>query len=287
MRKIAILIGLCCIGVGLYFGYIRKPEVDRGVRILPGIEFVFTRDENAADYYAKAYHSMSRRAADDRDLKSLTSQERKWFMLGTSCRRSSWYPEHSAHITDPMDAFPQLKYLRGLGRLMSEEGRAAARKGNVQKAMHVWRRVAVLGWHTESEQECITQVLVGIAIEMIAHDEFIKHYREHGNTKEVRRYENSRQRLRDRAQEFHELTDHESRDDYRRVKRIAISHKSAMWRKEACTGLTYHCVKVDPSLRQDALATVRRVASQDPDPVVRQTAANAIPYLLGQKALPE
>lgn len=286
MRKIAILVGLCCIGVGLYFSFIRKPEVGRRVRILPGIEFVFTRNENAADYYAKAYRSMSRRAADDRDLKSLTPDEGRWFMLGTSCRDSSWYPEHSPHITDPMGAFPQLKYLRGLGRIMAEEGRSVEREGDAEKAMDIWKRVAVLGWHTDREQETMLQVLVGIAIEAIAYDEFIRHHREHGNTQETQRYEGFKQRLRRRSKELTSSLNIATAIDFHRVKKTAVSHRFAFVRKDACGVLTYYCATKDPSVRQDVVVTLTEISREDADPLVRKTAANWLPYAQGKKSLP-
>lgn len=191
MRKAIFLVAICCVGVGVYFGFIHNPPARRsgqGARIIPGIEFAFTRDGNAADYYAKACDSLSRRSEGNRMPESLTRQEREWFMLGTSCRRSSWYPEHAPHIVDPWYAVPQLQYLRGLGRTMAEEGRSAAKSGDVKKAMDNWKRVAVLGWHTEREEECVLQVLVGIAIESIAYREFtrLSRARRHGTSPAIR-----------------------------------------------------------------------------------------------------
>ena len=84
-----------------------------------------------------------------------------------------------------------------------------------------------------------------------------------------------------------ELTRLESPAYYRRVKRIALSHKPAMWRKEGCCCLAYYCITRDPSLQQDAVATLNRISREDPDPSVRQTALNLIPYVLGQKSWPE
>ena len=282
MRKFIIFVALCCIFVGVYFGFIHKPHV----RILPGIEVVFTRDGNAADYYAKACATMSRRATDDRDIDTVTSDERKWFMLGTSCRWSSWYPEHYPHITDPNDKLPQYRYLRGLGRIMAGEGRSAEKEGDVKKAMDMWRRVAVLGWHTEKEEECLIQVLVGIAIEAIAYNEFIRYYRERGDSDQAGRYKAFEERLRSRTKEFQKLTTLETVAGYHQVKGIALSHKSTLWRKEACGGLLYYCLLRDSSLRHDAAAALTKIAQNDPDPVVRETARNAIPYALGEKSFP-
>jgi hypothetical protein len=287
VKKVVVFVAVCCIAVGVYFGYIRKPPAPgtgRRVEIIPGIEFVFTRDENAADYYAKACESMSRRATDDRKMESLTPQEREWFMLGTSCRRCSWYPEHYAHVTDQMARLPQMQYLRGMGRIMSLEGRSAEKRGNLKAAMDIWKRVAVLGWHTETEEECLIQVLVGVAIEQIAYDELIRHHRERSDVQQAQRYEAFKQRLRDRSKEFRALAP-ENLAGYQRTRTMAVSHGSALWRKEACGAVAFYCIVRDTSLRQDAAATLARVSREDRDRLVRETARNLIPYVLGQKQL--
>jgi hypothetical protein len=290
VRKAVFLVAICCVGVGVYFGFIHNPSArrsGRGTRIIPGIEFAFTRDENAADYYAKACDSLSRRSQGNRMPESLTRQEREWFVLGTSCRRSSWYPEHAPHIVGAGYAGPQLQYARGLGRIMAGEGRSAEKSGDVKKAMDIWRRVAVLGWHTEREEECVLQVLVGIAIESVAYKEFARYYRERGDTERARRFEDFDQLLHDRTQEFKKLSNLKSAEDYSRIKGYVLSHKSTLWRKEACMSLAYYCGSVDKSVREDAAATLRAVSGQDRESVVRETARNMIPYALGQKALPQ
>jgi len=283
LRRLIVVVAVCCIGIGLYFGFIHKPPISERVRILPGIEFVFTRDENAADYYAKACESLSRRTTDEHKPECLTSQERKWFIRGTSCRRSSWFPEHYPHLTDPNDKLPPLARIRDLGKLMAAEGQSAEKGGDVKKAMDIWKRVAVLGWHTEGEEESLVHVLAGIAIETTAYDEFIRHYREGGDTAEAERYGGFKQRLRSRTDEFRKLIIRRSAD-YPRVKSIALSHKSSLWRKEACGSLATSIAQ-SPSLRRDAVTTLTKVSRDDPDPLVRETARNLIPYVLGQKSL--
>ncbi len=289
MKKPIVFVAVCCIGVGLYFSFVYRPPetgTGRGTRVIPGVQFVFTRDENAADHYAKACESMSRRAADDRDLKSFTSQERKWFMLGTSCRQVSWYPEHFKPVTDPTESLPPLKYLRGLGRLMAAEGRAAEKRGDVKRALDIYRRIAVLGWHTDSQEELLLQSLVSIAIEAIAYDQLIRYYRESGNSAEARRYEGFKQLLRRRSEELTKFGHVESLADCSRLKDVALSHKSALFRKEACGILAFYCITRSPSLRQDTAAVLTRVSREDADPRVRDTARNLIPYVLAQKILP-
>ena len=284
MRKFVILLALSCIGIAVYFGFIRKPLVSERVRILPGIEVVFTRDENAADYYAKACESLRRRYEGDRHPESLTPEEREWFMLGTSCRRSSWYPEHYPHVTAPGGKLPQLRYQRALGRIVGREGRSAEEDGDVKRAMDIWKRIAVMGWHLESEEECLLQVFTGIAIEELAYLEFIRYYRERGDMNQARRYQGFKRRWRDsyRSKELQKVLIN-SAADYPRVKNIALSHESPMFRKEACTSLAHPEVVRNPSLRQDAITTLRRISSEEPDPLVRETARNMIPYVLGQK----
>ncbi len=305
MRKLVIFVALCCIGVAVHFGFIRKPPVGERVRILPGIEVVFTRDENAADYYAKACESLSGRyigpygkdgrIVTDHEPESLTPEERKWFMLGTSCRRSSWYPEHSPHITDPADQAAERANRvpgthRALAFYMMREGRSAEEAGDVKTAMDIWKRMAVFGWHTESEEEYLTLVLVGMAIEEMAYREFIRHYRERGDMDQARRYEGFKQRLRahnrERYADLRTIMGLKGTAYWRRMQSIALSHESAMMRKEACMLLAHPDVVRNPSLRQDAVTTLRRISSEDPDPLVREMARNMIPYVLGQKALP-
>lgn len=104
---------------------------------------------------------------------------------------------------------------------------------------------------------------------------------------QARRFEGFDQRLRDRTQEFKKLSDLKSAEDYRRIKGYVLSHRSALWRKESCMSLAHYCGNVDKSAREDAAATLRAVSNQDPDSVVRETARNMIPYVLGQKALPQ
>ncbi len=199
MKKLIIFVAISCICMGVYFGFICKPAVKKGNSrgdILPGIEFVPGRDENAADYYVKALASLRSRTEGGGKPESLTREERQWFMLGTNCRWSSFYPEHYPHVTDGGGDTLHQTYLRHIARLMVNEGRAAEEDGDVKRAMDIWRGVAVFGRHLESEKESTIQVLVGVAVEKLAYEEFVRYYRERGKIEEARRYETLIERLR-------------------------------------------------------------------------------------------
>ena len=58
----------------------------------------FTMDEDAGEHYARMIQSFLRRKSAGESPKSVTDDERRWFMLGTSCRKCNLYPEPFQHI---------------------------------------------------------------------------------------------------------------------------------------------------------------------------------------------
>jgi len=87
VKNVLIFLGVCLIGVGVYFGFIHKPPSEKAgdeVEIIPGIKVKFTRNEDAREYYGKMMRSFLARRTDNENGKNLTEHDRKWFMLGTS-----------------------------------------------------------------------------------------------------------------------------------------------------------------------------------------------------------
>ncbi|MDP2898688.1 MAG: hypothetical protein Q8Q12_19285 [bacterium] len=87
MKNVLIFVAICLIGVGVYFGFIHKPSVQRAgdeVEIIPGIKVKFTRNEDAGEYYGRMMRSFLARRTGSENRKNLTEHDRKWFMLGTS-----------------------------------------------------------------------------------------------------------------------------------------------------------------------------------------------------------
>lgn len=282
MRKMAAAMAVCAIALGIYVGFLHKPpRASRGQRetVLPGIEVEFSREGNAADFYFKACESLSRLASEGKMPNYLTPEERRWFMLGTSCRRSSFYPEHYPHPTEEVP-MPQLVFQEHLARLMIREGRSAEETGREADALDIWKRVAVFGWHLETEEEGMIQVLTGIRIEFMAYDELARYHREHGDADEASRYEGFVQARRDELADWRKVSRLESEADYQRIKQIALSHKSALYRKQACFDMDREWVAAHPSLFDDIISWLTEVSRQDPDPLVREVARNRIAYLL-------
>jgi hypothetical protein len=286
MRKIIVLVASAAVVVAVVAFLLerrtRRSPLGPG-KIIPGITHVFTRKGNAADYYAKALDSLSRRTAKTKLPEYATQREREWFTQGTECQYCSFYPEFYRHVTDNVE-MPQLVFQKHLAQLMIGHAREAERKGDYDAALSIYTRVGVFGWHIEAEEECLIEVLTGIQIEFLAYQQLARYYEERSDREEARRYESILEKRRNKLAEWRSFMRLESESDYARIKGMALKHRSAFWRKEACAMLADPWVKARPQLAQDAIAVLTEISNKDPDKYVRDTARSRIAYLAGKKA---
>lgn len=286
MKKIVVIVACVAIIVGVV-AFLLEKRTSKGPpdsrELIPGITHVFRQKSNAADYYAKVLDSLSCRTANAKLPAYATQQEAQWFTEGTDCQHCSFYPEYYPHVTDNVE-MPQLVFQKHLGQLMILRGRQAERSRDYEGALRDYRRVAVFGWHIETEEECLIQVLTGIQIQFLAYEELARYYKEHSDADRAARYEAILEKRRNKLAEWRSLTRLQTESDYARIKNMALKHRSAFWRKEACGLLGDPWVKARPHLARDAIAVLTEISSKDPDKYVRHTARSRVEFLLGKKA---
>lgn len=281
-----IVAAICVAVIAIFYRGERNTEpAGERVKILPGIEANFAKDEDAGEYYARMLKSFLARKSGDEHPKSLTDDERKWFMLGTSCRKCNLYPEHFPHIM-PNAQFPEGNAARAIAVIMAHRAKRLWGEGRDREALDILRKIAVLGWHIEKEDECMILSLVGINIQWVAYDYLARFYESRGEAEKAEEYRGYVEARRESLSSWRQVTTLKNWSDLERIKRIALTHQLPLWRKEACSSLTDPMVINDPQARAQALQVLRTVAQKDPDPLVRQFAAACIPYVLGTKRAP-
>jgi len=291
MKNLLVLVVIAAICVTviavLYVGGRDGKTAARGETILPGIEAEFTEDEDAGECYARMIKSFLGRKTGGENPKSLTDDERRWFMLGTSCRRCNLYPEQFPHIM-PYTPMPELPAAKDVGVIMAHRARSLWRRRRDREALDILTRVAVLGWHIEREDECLMSNLAGINIQWVAYDYLSRFYEARVKTEKAEEYQGYIEARRKSLSRWYEVTTPlKTLSDFERIKKIALADSDPLWRREAYFQMTDAFVLSNPQLRAHALQLLRSGAQNDPDPKVQQWAAACIPYVLGTKKAPQ
>ncbi len=286
LLALVIVAAICVAVIAIFYRGERNTEpAGERVKILPGIEANFTKKEDAGEYYGRMLRSFLARKSGDENPKSLTDDERKWFMLGTSCRKCNLYPEHFPYIM-PASPIPEVEAARAIAVIMAHRAKRLWGEGRDRQALDILRRIAVLGSHIEKEEECMTSSLVGINTQWVAYDYLARFYESRGEAEKAEEYQGYIEARRESLSSWGQVTTLKTWPDFERIKKIALTHQLPLWRKAACGALIDPMVINDPRARAQALQVLRTVAQRDPDPVVRQFAAACVPYVLGTKKAP-
>jgi len=284
---LVVVAAILIVIVALFYKAERGREtVGDRVEILPGLVANFTKDEDAGEHYARMIKSFLRRKSAGESPKSVTDDERRWFMLGTSCRKCSVYPDQFPQIM-PNAPMPEAYAAKDIAGIMAQKARRLWGGKHDREALDILRKIAVLGWHVEKEDECMMLSSVGINIQWVAYDYMARFYESRADAEKAEEYRGYIEARRKSLSSWRQVTTLKTWSDFERIKRISLTHDLSLWRKEACSSLTDAMVINNPQARAQALQVLRTVAQKDPDPEVRQFAAACIPYVDGTKKAPQ
>jgi hypothetical protein len=216
---------------------------------------------------------------------SLTDDEWKWFMEATKCRECNLYPEQFPHIM-PNGSLWEPRAMKNIATIVSREAEQRWRNHHDDEAQDLLRRVAVMGWHIEQENECLLLNLEGVKIQQAAYGGLSRFHRARGRTEKAREYEEHIETKKKSLSGLGVFYTIASWEHFERMKAIALTHKDSLWRKEACFSLTSPFVLGDRGARGEALQVLRTVAQNDASAEVQRYAAACIPYVDGTKKAP-
>jgi hypothetical protein len=283
VKNVLIFVAICLIGVGVYFGFIHKPSVQRAgdeVEIIPGIRPKLSSNDDAGKYYGKMIRSYLARGFPV----SLTDDEWKWFMEATKCRECNLYPEQFPHIM-PNGSLWEPRAMKNIATIVSREAEQRWRNHHDDEAQDLLRRVAVMGWHIEREKEGLMLKPTGVGIELMAYRGFINFCQARGRSHLADEYEQhikAKQELFARDSRVFDVKDWSM---FQIVKNIATAGEDSRLKKLACFSLTSSSFVLRDRKAQ-ALHVLKTVAQKDPSAEVRQFAAACIPYADGTKKVP-
>ncbi len=290
MKNLVVLIAIAAVAVVCVIAFLlperKGDDTARGEEILQGIRFEFTNDGDAGEYYGKMIRSFLARKTGSENPTNLTEEERKWFMLGTSCRTCNLYPGQLPHIM-PYARIPEGSASKDIARIAAGNARRSWQMRRDKEAVDILRRVGVFGWHIEQQEECVILSLVGTQIQWVAYDYLARFYEARANAEkadEHRDYIEAKRKSLSPFAEFRKIADW---SHFERIRNVALTHQDSLWRKEACLSMMSPFVLQNRQAQAAALQVLRTVAQKDADPVVRQYAAACFPYVAGQKRIPQ